>query len=207
MKPALLKLLDKPASSAELSAAIAEAEGQLPAARVAVAQLEGQRAGVLLRGSDAEVEAHDARLEKARREVDRLGALLDTLRTRHAGAIAHEADEDLTRRRDVARDLAGKLLVAADEYDLRLAPALVAHVRRMGEMLREIIATMRALEAAGRSAEAADLSGQLPNGRAKLNSGLLDLADAEIMLSPARGDRWPPHQRAIAGVVRATERT
>jgi hypothetical protein len=95
--PGKSKLAPPPATAAELRDALAQAEAEADATEAAAAELARARAGQLLVGTDAEVDAADRRLALAQRAADRTAAAVEALRQKLAAAEQREQQESLDR--------------------------------------------------------------------------------------------------------------
>lgn len=129
----------KAPAASELAAAAETARTALAEAEAELTRLEGGRHDFLLGDDDAALERHDAAIAAARRRRDRAAAQAEDLERRHAEAVerevlatAHEAHEDLRRRRDA---LAAELARAYPHY----AGALADLIGRLAKLEREIL--------------------------------------------------------------------
>jgi len=139
----ILGLRPKPeADAASLRASLTEATAALAAARGRAATLEGQRGDMLLDGTPAAAEAHEAQLVDAKAEAGRLSAVVAALPPRITAAEARERAAELDR------------LAAAAEADAvegaALLPQIVHALNAAAEMMRrhdEIVTKVRSANA------------------------------------------------------------
>ena len=109
----VLGLRPKATDSATLRASLSETEAALAAVRAIAAELEAQRGAVLLDGSPAEAEAHEAKLSQAQAEAGRLSAMAAALpgRIEAAEAREHGIEMDKLSEHNEAAAAAGGVMV------------------------------------------------------------------------------------------------
>lgn len=191
------------ATAASIQAAIAEAGEELKAAQSTLARLQQERAGLLLEASDKELEAHDAKIARAGRDIDRLQAGIDALSKSHAAQVAAEAETALAATLDAATAAHREGIELVGKY-AEHAQAIVAILRR----LQEIEVQRQAANAAARSTGRAF---KLPQVEAVTSANRIGhyrlLASAVVLPDPARsvGALWPatgaPLQDAASSIA------
>ena len=134
----MLKLLEKLRPEGETAAALAEALDRTAAALTEaegrLADLQGQRGAALLAGGK-EAERHEAALREAREDAERLAALADALRQRHAEAEKREGRAKLeAQAAEAARAAKAAGQAIARDYP-KVAGQLVALLRAEREAL------------------------------------------------------------------------
>ncbi len=154
----ILDLLRKPAeTSAALREKLAEIEGQIPALRALADAADVERSRGLLTLTDREIEVIEARLARARRDLDRARAAREELDRQVAETARREADAVL-----------GTIVSSADARAEAIARRLhrdyARHAAALVELLNEAIAADRqvieardALRSAGRPPDAIKL--------------------------------------------------
>jgi hypothetical protein len=137
----VLDIFKKPAKTADqLRAKLAEIERQLPAFRLLVDATEKERAAGLLSLADREVEAIEARLARAKRDLDRATAATEEISRQLADAERREAAErldDIKREAEtIAASTANDVLTIYRELGGKVVQALEA-AARIDEKIRE----------------------------------------------------------------------
>ena len=145
----MLGLRPKAETAAALRAALAEAEGNLSAARLHLSTLEATRGAILLDGTGEEVATHEAAITAARNDIDRLGAMIGALPPRIAEAEGRERSAALDKLTEAAEADAreGAELVPRIVKALAEAAELVTRHDALAERVR---AANRELRADGR---------------------------------------------------------
>jgi hypothetical protein len=149
-------MLDRLRPKSDTAEALAEALAEVEKARGAqaerIAALEAGRGAALLEGGET-ARRHEAALREARDEAERLTALAEALRARHAEAERRERRARLERLAAEARQKAeGAGRAIAREYP-RLAAKLVALLEAEREALAAVAVAGRELAEAGAEAE------------------------------------------------------
>lgn len=143
----VLGAAEKPQTAATIRKQLAGVD--VDALEADVERIETERRKALVRGSDADVEALDAKLAAANRAADRGVALRDELRRLLAEAEAREAAEGLARERAEAERLSQ---AAIESLKTRL-PALFGDIR---SVLCEVAEAELAVEAINAKLPAAE---------------------------------------------------
>jgi hypothetical protein len=138
----------KPATAAELRAALAEAEPATAKAEQDAAAVAQERADLLLKADDKKLDAVDRRLQLAQREADRLAAAVAALheRVRETEEREHREDLDSLYAEGEAALRAGA--EAYREYG-RLARQMVPHLLEMRRRHDQVRRVQHDLEEAG----------------------------------------------------------
>jgi len=145
----ILGLRPKSADSAAIRGALAEAEAALAAARGRAAILEDQRGAILLDGSPAEADAHEASLAGAMAEAGRLAAMCAALPARIAAAEARERAAELDSLADVTEALAAEGAALVPQI-LRDLAAVAERMRQHDDLTAKVRAAGTELQAGGR---------------------------------------------------------
>ena len=125
----------EPTSRAAVEVALRDREAREKAAAANLERLAPRRAELLLSGSDAEVETHDATASRTALERDRAVAIAAKLRERLAAIVAAEAAAERDRRRD--------------EVGLQCELAVEALRTRYPKAVAEVLAVLRTVATAG----------------------------------------------------------
>ncbi len=141
-------------TSALLENGVTSAQRELATAQANVTALEKARTEVLLSGSDTEAEAHDAQLAAARRQVDRLQAVIPRLEARL------EEARDATRQDQVAQRIQDAEALQAS--GVALVAEYGKHAHRIAEILRELQAIDVAIDQVRTEAQAAGRGDEVP---------------------------------------------
>jgi hypothetical protein len=145
----ILDLLRKPKNS---SAELRDALSQLSVAEAEklVETLEADRRKYLLDGSEKELEAIEAKLASANRDVERTYVAIEELKRRIAEAGTAEASAQLERTMAAARELAVNMVdLYVDAY---------RHLEALGVTVRQIVVSKREMNDANELATAAKRS-------------------------------------------------
>ena len=145
----VLGLRPKATTAAALHASLSETQAALSAVRAVAAELEAQRGAVLLDGSPAEAEAHEAKLLAAVTEAGRLASMAAALPARIEAAEAreHGLEMDKLSERTEADAAAGAAIVREISGALdRVATMIEQH----DAVAARIMVANNALAASGR---------------------------------------------------------
>ncbi len=137
------------ASSAELKAALADAEAHLATNEATTQALEVERGDVLLGGDVAAVEKHEAALRSAREEKERIVAVIAALGPRIAAAEAREHVLALRAEVEEAERLSGAVVEDVHAYVVAARDLLIL-VQRINEATARVEGLNGRLHRAGR---------------------------------------------------------
>lgn len=165
------------ASSAELKAALADAEANQATNEATMQALEAERGDVLLGGDIAAVEKHEAALRSAREEKERIVAVIAALGPRIAAAEARE--HVLALRAEV-------------EEAERLSAAVVKDVRAYVVAARDLLILVERINAATARVEG-------------LNGRLHRAGRPDLQVIPPIRRMWPKNGNApLCGIAMPT---
>lgn len=145
----VLGLRPKSDNAAALRASLTDTETALATVRGIAASLEAERGAILLDGSPAEAEAHEAKLAGALTEAGRLAAMCAALPVRIADAEARERGAELD---SLAERAEGEAAAAAELVPqiMRVFAEAAELVQRHDDLAQRVHVTNRALRAEGR---------------------------------------------------------
>lgn len=105
-----------PPTPAAVREAIEETEEELQAARSCLSDLESDHADVLLEGTDAEIDEHEARIADTERTIQRLKVARDRLEGKLEEAKEAAAERERERKYERGRQLREEFFALRDQY-------------------------------------------------------------------------------------------
>lgn len=189
----------KPAAVKE---AIRETESELEVARERLSELQDQHGPMLLRGSDEEVDAHEAKIAETEREIARLEVALPRLEDELQKAEERAAEREKKRKLARGAQLKEEFAELNERY-AELASEMVPVIERMAEIEREV-------EQLQKEAGSGPNRECVPPGREAYHRNSRPWRDNVVVPagpeSPALNARWHEHRKSPSTASEASKK-